>query len=249
MKYIKSILSYVLALIALALIVSAANAATWNKATGNGDDGYGYFSAAGIPLTVIGSVRSNTVYTVVGSRAALGAPLVDSIWVKTDLAAAALEFWVPTNTWTCASNQPAGTNQIWLTTTNAGLATNDLLVLEHQDGTAQLLVLGGGTTDAAGLVGSNSLAQTLVKFWTTPTNAITAGDKLHKLALRSSFEPLKMHAITNTVGTPFGNWLAMAHQNVPLKLYGNIGLPVVVSLSYSNAASLKTDGVLKRREQ
>jgi hypothetical protein len=243
---IKSLIALVLLIITAFALPS--QAATWNTAPGHGDDGYGYFSASGVPLAVVASVKSNSTYVVVGGRAALGAPLVQSVWVKPDFVSGTLDFYTSTNTWTCASNQPAGTNIIWLVGTNSGLATNDVLVLEHGDGTTQLLLLSGNATDAGGLVYSNSYAVG-VKVWNTPTNTITAGDKLHKMALRQSFEPLKLQNVTNDVAVPWGNWWQVATRAAPLQFYGNVGSPTAVVLTYSNAASIYVQGAFKRREQ
>lgn len=234
--------------IALAVITLPASAATWNDGPGIGDNGDGYFSASGVPMSVIQSVRSNTTYVIVGGERSVGAPLVQSITVKPDFVTGALEFWVPTNYWTTASNQPAGTNIIWLASTNSGLATNDLLILEDVDGTAQLLVLSGNATDSGGLVYTNGAGYNAVKVFTTPTNTITAGSKLWKLARRKTLTPLALHAITNDLVAPWNNYWGLAGRNWTVTFAGEVGKPAAITMTYSNAADIQVDGVLKKRE-
>lgn len=243
-KNMKTLIS----LLVFAVSLFTANAASWNDAYGLGDgEGSGYFSASGAPLAVVGSVQSNTVYVSLGGPSALGAPLVDSVWIKPDLTGCTLSLYVATNYWLCASNQPAGTNIVWLTSTNTGLSTNDLLVLQNSSGVSQLVILGGGSTDAGGLVYTNSSGYVGVKLWNTPTNSISANDKLYKLALRQQFTPLTFQNLTNDIVAPWGNWWAMATRSAPLKFYGSLGVPSVLALTYSNSAGILVNGSFARR--
>ncbi len=229
----------------------AASAANWNDSFGVGDGaGNGYFSASGVNLAVIASVRSNSLYVVLGGRSALGSPRINAgVFIKPDLTGCLLDWWTSTNTWTCASNQPAGTNIIWLTTTNLGLATNDVLVLEQQDGTEQVLILSGNATDLAGLVYTNAAGYNGVKVFTTPTNTIAAGDTIHKMALKQQLLPFGLQNVTNDVAAPWGQWWGVSTRAFPLVYYGTVGKPSVLMLNYSNAAGLFVGGDFKRREQ
>lgn len=253
MKF-KSLLQFVTAIAAVAL-VTFANAAGWNDSYGMGDrGGEGYFSASGAPLAVVGSVRSNSVYVAIGGPNTFGSPLFQSIWVNTDLATGTLDFWGATNVWTCASNQPAGTNIIWITTNSASgpasiLATNDVLVLQNASGASQVLLISGNATDLSGVVYSNSTGVG-IKVFQTPTNTITAGDKIYKMARRATFTPLAIPAWTNGIaGAGVGAYIPAGSSADTLKFYGDVGEPSVVSLSYAASGSLYVSGVLKRREQ
>lgn len=242
----KSVTNLIIGLIAL--VGMSANAATWNTPSGNGAiSGAGYFSAAGVPFSTIGSVQSNQVYCVLGGAISLGSPLVEQIWVKDDLAAATLDFYVPTNSWTVISNSVA-TNQIWTSATNngAGLATNDIIVLQHGDGTSQLLIIGSGTL-ASGVTETNGNGQNLIKFYNTTTNAVAVGDVLHKMALRQSFTPLTLQNVTNDVPVATSQWFMLSTRAAPLKYYGVLGQPNLIRLTYGAAGSLFVSGTYSRR--
>jgi len=233
---------------ALSVLVCAStvHAASWNDAPGLGNSGNSVFSMSGVQQAVITSVRSNSVY-IITSDSAAGSPSFDSVWVKPDLSGGALAFWSATNSWVCASNQPAGTNIIWLTTTNNAMASNDVLVLKTAGDVYQMLVVSGNATDATGLVYTNALGQVGIKVFTTPTNTITALDKVYKMAVRLSVDPLALQNVTNDVAAPWGQWWQVATRAAALQYVGEIGEPAMVSLTYSNAGGLFVSGRYLRR--
>lgn len=247
----KKLFSVILFVVALFALTSSASAATWNTPYGIGDgNGEGYFSASGVPFSVISSVRSNSVYCILGGPKALGSPLVQSIWIKPDLAAGTLDFFVPTNSWTCASNQPAGTNVIWLTSTNSGLATNDVCVIQHADGTAQMLVIGGNAS-SSGLLTTNSLGYNAVQSFNSVSNAIQPNDVLYKMALRRSITPFTLQNVTNDVAVQSGQWWQIATRAGAMTFNGVLGGPTLISMTGSNnttGGGLLLDGNYKRRD-
>lgn len=243
MKLLKSI-----GICAMLFAASISFGANWNTPYGSGDgDGGGYFSATGIPFTAIPNVQSNTSYVVLGGPTSLGAPLFEQIWLKPDLVAGTLSFYVPTNTWTIGSNSVAGTNQIWLTSTNLGLATNDICVIQHGSGAAQMVIV-GGSASSSGLVATNAAGYNLVNLFNNITNAVTVGDKLYKMALRSpALTPVSMQNVTNDLPVQTGQWWMIATRAAPLKIYGTVGYPNLLALTYSNSAGLFTSGSFARR--
>lgn len=238
----------ILALMIFALTFSAP-AASWNDAVGMGSSGDQIFSGFGTPLSVVSSVISNSTYYVASAKGD-GTPRVTQLLTKNDLTGYNLDFYSGTNVWLCASNQPAGTNIIWLTTTNSMMATNDILVLRTASSDSyQVLVAGGGSTDATGLVYTNSAGYVGIKVWNTPTNTVTAGDQLYKMARLVRFNPLSDHTVTNVVLSPWGNWLNLNNlgADTPLTVSGRAGWPFAVIANYSNAASIYVSGEYYRR--
>lgn len=230
----------------IAICFTAPLHAAWVDAYGFGDGGgSSFFSARGNTIGVVGSVISNTVYTIHGGPAAAGNPLVQSVFIKQDSVAGALEWWHATNTWTVASNGALATNIIWLTTTNTGMATNDLIV--YQDSAnSQLTLIGGGATSASGLFITNALGQCGVKVWNNVSNVV-AGAKLYKMTRIQSLTPLTMQNVTNDTPAPFGNWFQVATRAAPKQFYGRLGYPSLLTMSYSNSADINVDGIFKRR--
>ncbi len=246
--------SALLGSLATALLLCAptpAPAATYYDGYNIGYQGDDAFSGAGAPLGVTGSVNSNSVYYITSPRGS-GAPRITSVLAKTELTAGTLKFYISTNVLTCASNQPANTNIIWLTSTNSTLATNDLLVLHNaaSDGLS-LLVLSGNAADAGGLVYTNAAGYNGVKVFTGSTNAIVAGDKLYKMTSLVSITPLAEYRMTNGIISPWGGWLQLNDLNggtgAPLGLVGRAGWPTATVLTYSNAGSMFISGDYYRR--
>ncbi len=237
----------VLTLGAVLLAPAPAGAADWGSSFGipnPADDSL--IGGSGVNLAVIPSVQSNSLWYVTSAHSA-GAPRIDNIWFRNDFLSGTLNYYIATNFWTCSSNQPAGTNILWLSTTNSGLATNDLLVLQNtiQD-SYQLIVLGGGATDGASLVYTNALGENGVKLWNTPTNIVSVGDKLWKLARVQTFTPLGMGLVTNQIsavtGDHFQQWLKLGGKELPLQFRGRTGIPSAVVMTYSNTAGLFVTG-------
>lgn len=217
-------------------------AGDWNYAYGQGNVSDDWLiSGCSIPLAVVTSVHSNAQYYITSAKAS-GAPRLDQIWFKTDTLGSTIRFYTATNVWTCASNQPAGTNIIWLTETNSAMATNDILV--YRDVAAdsyQMMIVSGNATDAFGTVFTNASGYVGIKVFNTPTNTIKADDKLYKMALQQSLNPLGMGIITNqinaVVGDHFGQWLALGTRTGPLFSFrANSGLPSMVVMTTSNAS-------------
>lgn len=243
---------YTLNLIALCLTLftphAHAAAGDWNYAYGQGNVSDDWLiSGCSIPLAVIQSVQSNSQYYITSAKSS-GSPRIDQIWFKNDMLSGTIRFYTATNVWTCASNQPAGTNIIWLTETNSAMATNDLLVFRSVSGDSyQLLVVSGNATDYAGTVYTNSSGYVGIKVFTTPTNAIVAGDFLYKMSLQQSFNPLGMGIVTNqidnVVGDHFGQWLSLGAKQGPLVSFrAQSGLPAMIVMTYSNSGVFQVVG-------
>lgn len=234
-----------LALLTLCLPPTAAGA-DWNNAYGMGNPADDWaFSGTGVPLSVVPGVQSNAVYYVT-SASSSGIASVRNVWFKNDTLSS-LNWYVSTNSWQCASNQPAGTNLLWLSTTNSGLATNDILVLQSRASDSyQLLVLSGNATSSSGLVATNALGQNLIKVFNTPSNTITAGDTIHKMALVASFTPLSMGVVTNQInavpGDHVNQWLKFGGKETVIPFRARFGLPALMVLNTSNSAGLYLEG-------
>ncbi len=241
-------LAFALALLASAFGVSAA---TYQDGYGQGNQGDNAFFGAGLTLGVTGSVNSNSLYYCTSPKGD-GAPRITSVLMKAETPST-LKFYISTNYWVCASNQPANTNIIWLTSTNSGLSTNDLLVLQNYASDAQsLLVLSGVSTDGAGLVYTNAAGYNGVKVFTGSTNTIVSGDRLFKMTPIFSVTPLASSRITNNIVLPWTELLQLNDINggvngSPLALIGRAGWPTATVLTYSNAASLYVSGDYYRR--
>lgn len=231
-------------LLALVLCIGAiaSRAADWNQAYGMGNNSDDWlFSGCGVPFTVVTSVHSNANYYITSAKAS-GAPRIETIWLKTDLGAATLKLYTPTNVWTCASNQPAGTNIIWLTETNSSMATNDVLVFRDvASDSYQMLIVSGNATDYAGTVYTNASGYVGIKVFNTPTNTIEAGDIIYKMAVVNNFTPLAMGIMTNqinaVVGDHFGQWLKFGTKEAGFSFRGPQGLPLLTVITASNAAA------------
>lgn len=225
--------------ILLLFVLTSAQAATWNDLHGMGGDDAA-FGGCGAPIAVVTSVHSNALYWIANGNA--GATCWERVLVKSDLPGFAVDFYVATNSWLLASNQMAGTNILWLSTTNAGLATNDLLA--YAGAALQLTILSGNATDAAGLVTTNALGQCAVKIFNPLTNAVTAGEAILKLARVQRFNPLSDHAITNKVISPLGNWLNLSdlYNGQSINLQAKAGQLSAIVMTYSNAAGLQIAG-------
>lgn len=241
-----------LTLVGLLAMLPTARAGDWSYGFGIGSPSDDYLiDGSGVLLSVVASVHSNALYYITSADNS-GAAQLENVWIRNDFVSGTLNWYVATNTYTCASNQPAGTNIIWLTSTNSGLATNDLLILEGEGADSyQLLLLSGNATDAGGLVYTNAAGYNAVKVWNTPTNTIVSGDKLHKLARVSTFTPLGMGVITNQInavpGDHFGQWLRFGSKENPIRFKAKIGQPAAVVMTFSNAAGLKVEGEYFRR--
>src|SRR5262245_11650712 len=234
---------FAIVLLSLLALAGSLRAATWNDSYGMGKNANDWLiSGAGVPLAVISSVQSNSLYYITSAKSD-GAPRISQIWIKPDLTAGTLGFYIATNLLTLASNQPAGTNILWIAGTNAVLATNDLLVLQNvASDSYQLLVLGGGSTTATGLAYTNAAGYTGVKLWTTPTNTIVAGDRLWKLALVQSITPLAIQNFTNDLVAPWGNFWPLNTRATTLAFGGRLGIPSAIVMTYSNSAGLLLNG-------
>jgi hypothetical protein len=230
--------------ITVAALMSLSLQAAWNNAVQTGLGGNPVFTGSGVPLTVLASIRSNTLYTITSANAP-GAPLVQEVWIKPDDVTCTLDFWVPTNTWTIASNGALATNIIWLTSTNKGMASNSVCVYQSGDTYQMTIALGSGALGA--LVYTNDAGQNGIAIFNTLTNYPLAGDKLYMMAKVATFTPLTMQNATNDVAAPWGNWWQVATRAGPLRFSGVIGYPLLTTLSYSNAAGLMINGVYQRR--
>jgi len=244
----KRIISVLTIVATLAIGTVTARAATWNNVFGIGNPGGQDLTigGAGALLSVVPSVRSNTIYHVT-SASGQGAPFIDRVWLQNDFVSGNVDFLVGTNSWVCASNQPAGTNIIWLTATNNAMATNDVLVLQTVGSDSyQILLVSGNATDAFGTVYSNALGQVGFKVWNTPTNTISRGDIIWKMALQQRFTPLSMGSVTNQIlpipAVHFGDWVVLGPKENPIKFTGRSGVPSAIMMSYSNAADMQIVG-------
>ena len=239
-------------ILAIALLACLpASSATWNDAYGQGanaDDSL--ISAAGIPLAVIQSVQSNSVYHITSAKAS-GNPRIDSVWIKPDLTGCTVRWYTATNFWTIGSNETAGATTVWLNSTNSGMATNDLVVVHHTSSDSyQLAVISGNATSASGLVSTNAAGYNQIKLFNTVSNAITGannalgvpGDRIWKLALIRSITPFTLQNVTNDVAAPWGNWWALSVKGNPLSFGGPVGKPSALVLTYSNAAEIAISG-------
>jgi hypothetical protein len=243
-----------LSIAAALLAVASVHAASWNDAFGIGGSAYGspVFAGSGQTLAVVQSVRSNTLYYVT-SDSAPGAPTFNTIWIKPDLTGCLLDFWIPTNTLTVASNGAAGDTTIWLVASNATggnyttLATNDLLVYKGAGDVYQVVILSGTSTTSQGVVGSNSLGQVQIKLFNGLTNAPAVGDTIYKLARIQQFLPLTLHNMTNNLVSPWGTFWSLETDATPLRFSGKQGLPAVISLNFSNSSGLYVNGQYDRR--
>lgn len=214
---------------ALLAFATVAGAATWNTSRGMGnpqDDWLIYGS--GTPIGVQGSVTSNGLYYITSAKAS-GQAVLDKVVIDTDTLVATLEWYIPTNTWTVAATEGCGTNQIWVTSTNLTMATNDIFVLRSVSSDSyQLLVLGGHTT-ASGIVRTNG-AYNQVQFFQTTTNIPTAGDILYKMAKVQSYIPNAMGNVTNSTPVPF-NAYVFASGYHPFKFAAPLGAPGLLWLN------------------
>lgn len=235
-------------------------ATTWNAAYGMGNSADGaYFTGNGVPLAVVASVQSNSLYYITSAFAS-GAPNIDQVLLKADTIAATLNFYQATQTFNIASNIAAGDTSLWLAGTNSGLATNDLLALQDQNDSYQLLILGGGATTASGLISTNAAGYNQIKFWNAISNAATAtasggapASKLYKLTRVATFTPLAITTLTNGTGISTflsqGQWLPLAPTPAGpfIGFRGPRGFPTATVLTYSNAAGLMVNGEYKVR--
>lgn len=233
---------FIATILALALPLSAA---TWNTSRGMGNPNDSWtFTGDGTPMTVIGSVQSNSLYYITSAKST-GEPQLDEIYVATDALANTFRFYIATNSWTVASNSATpGTNAIWITSTNLTMATNDFFVLQNvASDSYQLLVLGGGSS-ASGLHATNALGQNCVRFYNTTTNQVLANDKLYKMAQVQTYTPLGLAQQTNevTAGGVIGTVMRLGGSKMPITFSSFGGSPTAVILTYSNAASLQVNG-------
>jgi hypothetical protein len=239
-----------LAIAAVIIAPLVASAASWSDRFGMGAPGNAAddntIGGSGAPLAVLPSVQSNSLYYVTSAKP-IGAPRISKVWLNQDFIGGTVKFYVATNQWICASNQPAGTNIIWLTTTNNTLATNDFLVIRNvtTDG-YQLMVCGGGSTDATSAVYSNSVGHVAIKVWNPPTNAIAPGDILYKLTVQQTYTPLAMGSVTNQLAAipavHFGDWVTLGQKENPISFAGRAGWPSAIVMTYSNTAALQVYG-------
>jgi hypothetical protein len=255
----------ILTLAAALLVAASTHAASWNDAFGIGGSGSAVFSGSGQTLSVLQSVRSNSLYYIT-SHNAPGAPVYDSILFKSDLIAGTIDFWVPTNALTVASNGAAGDTTVWLVSSNLSggnyttLATNDVLVYTSLTGpTYQMVVLSGNATSSQGVVTSNSLSQVQIKLFNALTNAPAAGDVIYKMARVQQFTPMGFAGLTNlfsfwaygtnTVGA-INQWLPLAPtlQSPPITFTGPVGAPSLVTSTFSNSAGLFVQGHYQKRQ-
>lgn len=229
-----------IAVAALALGLAIAPAATFNNSVGMGaSSGNATFTGVGVPLAVQGSVISNSIYYITSANAG-GAARIESVWMKSAALADTLDFYVATNSWVCASNQPAGTNYIWLTTTNSTMRTNDYLVICNKGYDAyQLMICGSaaGTLNTYGTAYTNAAGYVAIEVYNTPTNVISAGDTIYKMAKVLSLTPLTMHNVTNDVANPIGQWFPLATKNGALTFSGFNGTPAMLILSGADIAT------------
>jgi hypothetical protein len=225
------------------LFVPPAPAGDWNNARGMGGADEYQFSGSGELLSVVTSVHSNANYWITAGNNT-GNAAFEQVLVKSDLTGFNLDYYVATNSWQLASNQMAGTNILWLTATNSGLNSNDVLVYRSLNGeSVQLTLLSGNATDAGGLVFTNALGENAVKLFNTLTNAVLAGDMLYKMARVQRFNPFSDHAITNKVLAPWNNWLSLTDlASQPVQLRSKISVPTAVVATFSNAGSLFVSG-------
>lgn len=213
-----------------------AQAASWNSGYGMGNYSDDWlFGGAGVPLAVVASVQSNSLYYIT-SAAASGAPQIQGVWFKSDTLSSTLDYYIATNTYTVFSNSlVTGTNLISLDSTN-GLGNGDILVLRTlADDNYQFLI------------NSNSSSSNLIVMQFT-TNALAVGDKVYKMTKVQTFDPLKMASVTNQFGAiagvsgGVGQWWSFPSLNNPMIFQSKIGLPSMLVLTYSNAASLQVFG-------
>lgn len=222
-------LTGLLAGLALLLAVAGAGAATWNDSYGMGNVSDDWLiTGSGVPFTAIGSVQSNSLYYVTSAKAS-GAPRLGWLWVQSDLLASTLGYYVATATYSVASNGIAGTNVINITSTN-GLGNGDILVYRHV-----------ATDTYQMLVNSNNSALALVTY-NALSNAPAANDVLYKMTRVANFNPLQMHAVTNQVIRPLAELIPFGVSSKPVELTGELGLPSLTVLTYSNAGGLFITG-------
>lgn len=231
--------------LSVALLLSAvpflpchdARAATWNDAfgMGNANDDW-LFSGRGVLHGTIAGARSNFIYYITSAKST-GAPRITSANFWTDMSRPFVESWIATNTWTIASNAVAGTTNIWLTSTNVGMTTNDIFVLRNVGSDCyQQLILGGHTTSSS-LVSTNALGENLVRFWTVPTNALTAGDILYQMARVQTITPTFVYpgggVTTNALGAVITNYFTLPPGQF---VSGKLGLPLMFGVWSTNDA-------------
>lgn len=242
MNTIKSLKTLAAALCAVAL-VNAATAATWNDAYGMGNNANDWLiSGSGVDTAVVQSVHSNALYYITSAKSD-GAPRISSVLIKPDSTPGTLKWYQATNVWTIGSNETAGATAAWLVGTNAGMATNDILVLQHvQSDSYQFNIVSGNATSATGLISTNAAGYNRIKLFNTVSNAITAGDKLWKMTATQTLTPLSLQNVTNDVAAPWGNWWALATRNGPITYGGAIGKPGLLVLTFSNSAGLFVQG-------
>ena len=217
----------------------AAQAATWNTALGMGNPSDEWtFSGSGAFQGTVGNNRSNSLYYITSAKSS-GSPRFTSLNFWTDATRPFAEVWVATNTWTCASNQPAGTNVLWLTTTNLSMTTNDVLVLRDVGNDCyQFITLNTKTgTDGSGLINTNAAGHNAITVLSVPTNTITAGDILYKMARVQVINPTLW--LNSDNGTNFLNATKTNFYVLPVgkSVNGPLGLPMMVSIFATNPAA------------
>tara|TARA_R110000868_G_scaffold97829_2_gene269096 strand:+ start:83 stop:835 length:753 start_codon:yes stop_codon:yes gene_type:complete len=228
---------FALAIITIvSMFTPPAKSATWNDSVGMGNPSDDWlFNGAGVLHGTVGSVRTNFLYYVTSAKSS-GAPKFSHVNFWTDSTRPSLEVWTATNTWTIASNAVAGTTNIWLTGTNLSMTTNDVLVLRDvaNDCYQQVLV---GPFPLGGLLLTNALGQNQISLWSVPTNAVTAGDILYKMARTQVINPVIWYQNDN--GT---NGLSFTKTNyysiMPgTTISGRLGIPTMVGVWATNPAA------------
>jgi len=230
---LSNFIAAVMAAVFSIFLLTPAGAATWNTSLGMGNPADDWlFSGTGQLNGHVANNRSNTIYYITSAKSS-GAPKVTSLQCWTDATRPFIEAWVATNTWTCASNQPAGTNTLWLSSTNSGLTTNDVLVLRDVANDCYQLV----TLDAVLLKLTNSAGHNGISLLTVTSNTITAGDMLYKMARTQVINPgfwYQSDYGTNLLNGTKTNYYTLAPGQF---ISGPQGLPTMVSIFATNHAA------------
>jgi hypothetical protein len=230
MKHILTTLAF-----AIALCAAPAPGATWNDAFGMGnpsDDSL--FNGAGVLNGTVGNNRTNFLYYVTSAKSS-GAPRICGMQFWSDATRPFAEVWVPTNAWTCISNQPAGTNTLWLQQTNSGITTNDLLIHRDVNNDCYQLVMLGGDAGSGALKLTNAAGHNGISLLTATTNPITSGDVVYKLTRVQQITPTLVYPLggvtTNAAGAVITNYFKL-----PQVISGRQGLPLMVGIFATNPA-------------
>lgn len=207
----------------LALCAMTVRAAVPAYPAGNGvgfqDSQTTMFGGKGVAFSVIGSVISNAQWFATSANAQ-GTPRIQFLDASSDLTNAVATFYITTNSWSLTNSAAANATQFQVAT-NAGLATNDILLLWNK------------ANDSYQMLVTSNLSATVIGTYNSATNASAVGDVLFKMSPASS--------VALTFGPPGPNTFNRTLSASSAGLFaGQLGKPVLVVVTGTTTVTINS---------